>query len=97
MTFEEIEEMPIIKFNEMVRQKCKESAYNYLMKRRGSKGAEIVYTRIQMSEYLLPNDEFNIEKQRILFSIRNRMVNIPSNFVSKEKMNLNVCVEKRKT
>jgi hypothetical protein len=47
------------------------------MKRRGSKGAEILNPRIQMSEYLLPNDEFNIEKQRILFSFRNRMVNIP--------------------
>ena len=79
--------MPITKYNEIVIQKCKESAYKYLMKRRGSKGAEILYPRIQMSEYLLPNDEFNIEKQRILFSIRNRMVNIPSNFVSKEKMN----------
>jgi hypothetical protein len=69
MTFEEIEEMPITKYNEIVREKCKESAYSYLMKRRGSKGAEIVYTRIQMSEYLLPNDEFTIENQRNLFSI----------------------------
>ena len=95
MTFEEIEEMPITKFNEMVRQKCKESAYNYLMKRRGSKGAEIVYTRIQMSEYLLPNDEFNIENQRNLFSIRTRMVNIPSNFVNKENNHFQcLCGEK---
>ena len=95
MTFEEIEEMPITKYNEMVRQKCKESAYNYLMKRRGSKGAEIVYTRIQMSEYLLPNDEFNIENQRNLFSIRNRMVNNPSNFVNKENNHFQcLCGEK---
>jgi hypothetical protein len=26
------------------------------MKRRGSKGAEIVYPRIEMAEYLLPNE-----------------------------------------
>ena len=77
--------MPITNFNRIVREKCKEGAYNYLMKRRGSKGAEIEYPRIEMAEYLLPNDEFTIEDQRNLFSMRNRMVDIPSNFVSSEK------------
>ena len=85
MTFEEIAEMPITKYNGIVRQKCKESAYNYLMQKRGSKGSEIFHKRIEMSEYLQPNDEFNIENQRNLFAIRNRMVDIPSNFVTKEK------------
>ena len=48
MTFEDIAEMPITKYNEIVSQKCKESAHKYLMKRRGSKGAEILYPRIQI-------------------------------------------------
>ena len=38
-----------------------------------------------MSEYLQPNDELSIENQRSIFSIRNRMVDIPSNFSSKEE------------
>ena len=54
------------------------------MKKRGSKGKELIYNEIQTAEYLLPNDELNKEEQRTIFSIRNRMINIPSNFVSKE-------------
>ena len=65
------------------------------MKRRGSKGAEIEYPRIEMAEYLLPNDEFTIEDQRNLFSMRNRMVDIPSNFVSSEK-NESKCLHEEK-
>ena len=49
------------------------------MKKRGSKGKELIYNEIQTAEYLLPNDEL-----RTIFSIRIRMINIPSNFVSKE-------------
>ena len=34
-----------------------------------------------MADYLLPNDNIKtIEDQRYLFSIRNKMINIPSNF-----------------
>ena len=44
-----------------------------------------------MSEYLLPNNhELTIDSQRNLFAIRNRMVNIPSNFSSKQN-NLSKC------
>ena len=39
-----------------------------------------------MAEYLLPNNNLTIEEQRIIFSIRNRMVNnIPANFSSKKE------------
>ena len=62
MTFDEIKEISINKFSAIVKQKCKVSAYNYLMNRRGSKGIEIEYHRIQMSEFLLPNNELNIKK-----------------------------------
>ena len=49
---------------EIVRQKCEELAYRYLMNKRGSKGSKIKYEEIRMSEYLLPNDEFNIKEQK---------------------------------
>ena len=85
MTFDEIKEISINKFSAIVKQKCKDSAYNYLMNRRGSKGIEIEYNRIQMSEYLLPNNELNIENQQKLFAARNKMLNIPSNLTTREK------------
>ena len=39
----------------------------------------------------MPNNELNIEEKMRIFSIRNRMINIPSNFVSREKNN-NKCI-----
>ena len=61
------------------------------MNKRGSKGKEIIYNEIQTTEYLPPNEELNKEEQRTIFSIRNRMINIPSNFVSKEN-NISKCI-----
>ena len=55
------------------------------MAKRGSKGQEISYTELGMSEYLLPNDNLNIENQRKIFSMRNRMEKIPANFSSKKE------------
>ena len=45
---------------------------------------------IQTAEYLLPNNEITIEEQRKIFAIRNRMIDIPANFIAKEK-NDNKC------
>ena len=59
-------------------------ALDYLGSKRGSKGAEIQLKRIQMSEYLLPNEYLKIEEQRRLFEMRNRMVDIPSIFLKSE-------------
>ena len=55
------------------------------MSKRGSKGQEIIYTELRMSEYLLPNDNLNIENQRKKISMRNRMEKIPANFYSKKE------------
>ena len=38
-----------------------------------------------MAEYLLPNKNLTIEEQRTIFSIRNRMADIPANFSSKKE------------
>ena len=83
--------MPKKEYKSLIRNKCRQSAYEYLMSKRGTKGQEIKYTDIQIAEYLLPNNELNIEDQREIFAIRNRMINIPSNFISREK-NENKCV-----
>ena len=65
------------------------------MKKRSFKGGEIVYDRIETAYYLMPNNELSIEQKKKIFSIRNRMFNIPSNFVSREK-NTNKCVCKQR-
>ena len=39
----------------------------------------------------MPNNHLNNEEKQKIFSIRNRMLNIPANFVSKEK-NKNKCI-----
>ena len=52
-----------------------------------------------MADYLLPNKTgISIEDQRSIFSVRNRMVNIPDNFSSQQNGDLSVtkciCSEK---
>ena len=61
------------------------------MKKKGKKGKEINYPEIQMSEYLLPNDELSVDEQRNIFEMRNKMSHIPSNF-SSENDNTFKCV-----
>ena len=80
MTLKEIKEMNEYRYREMIRIKCNEQAFKYLTNKRGSKGKEIQYTRIQMSQYLQPNDKLDINEQKKIFEIRNRMTNIPANY-----------------
>ena len=79
----------------MIRKKCKESALEYLSKKKGKKGSEIEVKSLKMSEYLLPNDVLTIEEQRNIFEIRNKMSNIPSNFKTEKDSTVKcICGEK---
>ena len=60
------------------------------MEKIGSKGKEIKYSCLRMTEYLLPNDYLSISEKRQNFSIRNGMVNIENNF--KAKINRSACL-----
>ena len=91
LNFEDIRKMPTKQFKEMIKKKCEKIAYEYLMEKRKSKGSEIKYVGIETAEYFMPSNDLNIEEKQKIFSIRNRMVNIPSNFISREK-NLNKCI-----
>jgi hypothetical protein len=64
LSFSEIKEMSLNKYTALVKTKCEESAYLYLMKKKGKKGKEINYPEIKMSEYLLPNDELSIDEKK---------------------------------
>ena len=59
---------------------------------KGEKGKEIKYISLEMSEYLQPiNQKLSIEEKCEMFSIRNRMINIPYNFPGKNKENKCLC------
>ena len=65
---------------------------------RGNKGREIEYKEIKMADYLMPNCEgLSISDKRYIFSMRNRMIQIPTNFPTKNKRldeKCQICEEK---
>ena len=66
--------MTRIQFKQIVSKSIKERALEYLLERRRKKGSKIIYTSIQMSDYMLPNDYItNIDDIRTLFSLKNEM------------------------
>ena len=85
-TLNEIKQMTRIKFKNLIKIRIERNALEYLQNKRGSKGKEIEFTSLEMSEYLLPyNSIMSIEEKREIFALRNRMTNIPINFGSKEE------------
>ena len=69
------------KFKNLLKTRMKENALEYLLKRRGSKGQGIQYSKLEMAEYLLPqNIKLNIDEKRRMFSLKTRMVPLPCNF-----------------
>ena len=55
---------------------------------------EISYSRIEMAEYLLSDNELTIEQKRRIFAVRNKMVDIPNHFSSSKNYTLCICGEK---
>ena len=86
LTLEEIRTISKQKYLVILKEKIKVRALKYLLKKQGKKGSEISYSSIEMSEYLQPfNKYLTIEQKREMFAVRNRMVNIPTNFSSKNE------------
>ena len=85
ITLKDIKEMTAKQYKEIIKAKCNELAFRYLMNKRRTKGKEIEYTKIQMSQYLLPNNHLEIEEQKQVFEIRNKMTNITVNYSSNGK------------
>ena len=82
-SLKEIQEMSDTKFKNILRDKVSKAALKYLSEKQRNKGGDILYSELQMSEYLLPNSIFSNEIKREVFAMRNKMVNIPANFSSK--------------
>ena len=70
-SLEEIKIMSRNKFKNLVKSRIQIKALEYLQTKRGSKGEEIEYKNLEMSEFLLPfNSNLNIEEKQKLFEIR---------------------------
>ena len=78
-------------YKAMIRIKCNELAFQYLMNKRRTKGKEIQYQKLQMSQYFLPNNQLEIEEQKKVFELGNRMTNISINY-SKQNQNKTKCI-----
>ena len=88
---EEFKLMSKIKLKSILKKKIENKALEYLLGLRGSKGQEIEYKRLEMSDYLLPNNsQLSNDDKKYLFSIRNRMIRINSNFYGQKKTE-NLC------
>ena len=93
-TLEEIQNMPKMKFHNILKSRIRINALKYLKGKQKSKGGEISYPDIEMADYLLPsNDALTVENKQKLFSIRNRMIDIPSNFQKSDEKSLCFCGE----
>ena len=92
-SLEDIKKMSKRRFNRILIEKTRQNASNYLEKKKGIKGKEIIYTKIEMADYLLPNSKLSINEKQRLFAIRNQMVDIPNHFSSENKKYLCICGE----
>ena len=90
LSLEEIRDMTKKQFNMILKESISRRAFEYLMAKRGVKGKEIYYSELKMADYLQPGYEnLTITEQRSIFSIRNRMIEIPANFQS--RTNIEIC------
>ena len=86
LEMEEIRKMKRNRFLSLIDNSIEKKALEYLQSRRGKKGQEINYLEMKMAEYLKPyGNILTISDKRYIFSMRNRMVQIPANFPIKNK------------
>ena len=54
LTMNEIKETTKAHFSKLLKQKIREAAFKYLVKKQGKKGGDIKYSGLQMANYLQP-------------------------------------------
>jgi hypothetical protein len=86
MSLEEIKNVSLNRFRNILKKAITERAFQYLIEKRGSKGQEMSYTCLKMADYLMPNSSgLTVTEQRYIFSVRNRMIYLPENFPLQQK------------
>ena len=64
--------MKDFQFKNLVKSRVQENAFNYLIKKQGSKGKANVYQNLSMAEYLLPtNKMLSISEKQEMFAVKN--------------------------
>ena len=96
---ESIQNIPEGVFKKLVRDKTYSAAFKYLKVKqtRGSKGADIKYTLIELQDYLNPFANLTLEDQRYIFSLRSKMNEIKNNFPKDRNMKIVYCVKQCNT
>ena len=82
MSMKEIQSTTPSIFKNLVKKNVEKCAFNDLIKKQksGQKGQLLVFERLEMSDYLLPECKISVEDKIELFSIRSEMNNLPCNF-----------------
>ena len=94
LSFEQIEKMTKKQFNSTIKESIQKRAFEYLIRKKKSKGKEIKYSELKMADYLIPGyEQITINEQRNIFSIRNQMVEIPHNFPTTNEKEICRCRE----
>ena len=77
LAFEEIENMSKFSFNKLLKEKVKVEAFSYLngAKSKQEKIKDIIYTKLEMQEYLADGDR-NINVSKLIFKARGRSLDI---------------------
>ena len=57
------------KFNRILKERISEYALKYLTGKQVKKGKEITYNKIEMAEYLLPDNCLTIDNNRQIFNL----------------------------
>jgi hypothetical protein len=77
-SFKEIKQMSYFQFKKLLKDRVKIAAFEYLNNKKGTKGGDIQYLKLQMAE--LPTSvKLSIEAKCEIFGMRNKMSKIPAN------------------
>ena len=91
-SFDEIKLMSKRKFTKLLKERSNLNALTYLTGKQRTKGKDITYDNLEMSEYLLPsNSVLTVEEKRTLFEFKNKMTNIPNNFPKSDEKKICDC------
>ena len=94
LSFQEIKLISKHKFSDILNKRINSAALSYLTGKQNIKGGDIIYTRLEISEYLSPlTSELTIDEKRKLFEIRNMMTDIPANYSNSAQNMKCICQE----
>ena len=92
LSLNEIKSLSKYTYSKLIKKSIQNKALEYLSEKKRSKGQEIEYKEIKMADYLSPGYEnITINDQRNIFAMRNRMVDIPTNFKKEKSLEKCAC------